>query len=129
MTEPYEFQPEDVEYLNSNYPSQWRKITEGTGKNGLVIEAFSVPSGYNETQTKLLVLIPNGYPGAALDMFYFSPPLAKSDGSSIAQLAMETHFGENWQRWSRHYDWIAGEDSLIRHIEFVWYQLQREIEP
>ena len=127
MTEPYELPPEDTEYLNAHYPSRWRKVTEGGGKHGLIIENFFVPEGYSVATSTLMILVPSGYPGAGLDMFYFSPQLDRSDGSSIGALAYETHFGEIWQRWSRHYDWKPGEDSIVSHIEFVRHRLDQEI--
>lgn len=126
MNEPYELPPEDSEYLSAHYPSKWRKVTEGGGKHGLIIEDFLVPEGYAIPRSTLMILIPSGYPGAGLDMFYFSPPLDRSDGLPIDALASETHFGENWQRWSRHYDWRPGEDSIVKHIEFVAHRLSKE---
>ncbi len=128
MNDPYQLQTEDLEYLNSNYSSRWKKTTEGYGKHGLIIENYCVPTGYTVAHSNLMILIPIGYPGSALDMFYFSPRLEKEDGSGINALAQETHFGETWQRWSRHYKWNPDNDSLVKHIEFVWHQLKREIQ-
>lgn len=127
MTDPYDLPPEDIQYLEGNYPSKWKKIDEGNGKFGLLIENFPIPGGYTVPEATLMVLIPNGYPGSMLDMFYFSPWLSKSDGSSIGALASESHFGQTWQRWSRHYSWRPGFDSISRHIEFVKNQLNSEV--
>ena len=97
--DPYELLPEDTEYLEANYSSNWEKITEGNGKHGLLIREFPVPDGYTLAQATLMVLVPSGYPGSALDMFYFAPPLHKSNGATINKLAPEGHFGRTWQRW------------------------------
>ena len=123
-----ELLPEDLEYLEANYPAKWKQESEGNGKSGLLIEDFPVPSGYTEKKSTLMLLIPSGYPGAVLDMFYFAPPLNKSDGSAINALASETHFGRTWQRWSRHYTWKPGDDSVVKHIEYVKHELKNEVE-
>ena len=56
------------------------------GKFGLLIEEFPIPDGYNVHKSDLMLLVPSGYPGSGLDMFYFSPELSKANGS-IATLA------------------------------------------
>lgn len=125
--DPYELLPEDTEYLEANYSSKWEKITEGSGKHGLLIREFPVPDGYTLAQATLMVLVPTGYPGSALDMFYFDPPLHKSNGATINALASEDHFGRTWQRWSRHYEWKPGEDCLWKHIERVRNEIENEV--
>ena len=127
MDNPYELLPEDMEYLEGNYPSKWQKISEGNGKFGLLIEDFPIPNGYTMGKSTLLVLIPSGYPGSALDMFYFNPPLNRSDGSPTDALASEVHFGREWQRWSRHYQWQPGIDTVVTHIEYVKNELNNEV--
>ena len=127
MDNPYNLLPEDEEYLDGNYPSKWQKVSEGNGKFGLIIEGFPIPNGYTVEKSTLLLLIPSGYPGSVLDMFYFDPPLEKSAGSSINALAPETHFGQAWQRWSRHYQWQPGRDTIVTHIEYVKNELRSEV--
>ena len=127
VSEEYELPPEDVQYLNANYPGRWKKVTEGNGKFGLIIHDFPIPKGYIIHESILLVLIPSGYPGTMLDMFYFDPPLEKSDHSDIGTLVSERHFDKTWQRWSRHYEWNPGEDSIFSHIEYVKNQLEYEV--
>ena len=123
----YELPEEDMEYLNAHYPSQWKKVSEGNGKYGLLIENFSLPDGYNVEKSTLMLVVPSGYPGSGLDMFYFDPPLNRPDGREISALAIEIHFARQWQRWSRHYQWNPGEDSLVKHIGYVINELQREV--
>lgn len=119
--------PEDLEYLVSNYAERWSVISESPGKHGIFIDHFPIPAGFDPRTSTLMILLPSGYPGSALDMFYFAPPLARSDGVTIGALATEHHFDRSWQRWSRHYDWQPGEDSLLSHVEYVKEQLQREV--
>ena len=120
---------EDSEYLAGNYGDRWSIISEGPGKYGLLIKDFPVPEGFNRGTSTLMILLPSGYPGSALDMFYFDPPLGRSDGVGIGALASESHFGRSWQRWSRHYGWEAGVDSLVSHVEYVKRELRREVSP
>jgi len=121
------FLPEDIQYLDQHFPSRWSKEIEGNAKHGLIIRDFPIPTGYKAKESTLMLLVPTGYPGSALDMFYFWRPLEKIDGTSILNLNSETHFGKEWQRWSRHYDWKSGRDSIVRHIEFVVNMLESEV--
>ncbi len=126
--EPYFALPEeDRQYLSKTFDSKWRQVEEGNKKWGLLIDEFPIPEGYNVQHSTLMVLIPTGYPGSRLDMFYCHPPLGRPNGTSIQALATEFHFGQDWQRWSRHYDWNPGEDSIARHLEFVKNQLSHEL--
>jgi len=126
-TYTYGFLPDDIQYLDHHFPSKWSKKLEGDVKHGLIIEDFPIPKGYTTEKSTLMLLIPIGYPGSPLDMFYFWRPLEKSDGSPISCLNSETHFGKEWQRWSRHYDWKPGHDSIARHIEFIVNMLDHEV--
>ena len=126
MDESYELLADDAEYLNAYHPGAWRKVTEGVGKFGLIVEHFRVPDGYGEREATLMLLVPSGYPGVPMDMFYLHPPIHRRDGNAIPALAEETHFGTMWQRWSRHYEWQPGEDSVATHIEYVRNELQAE---
>ena len=116
--------PEDEEYLNANFPSLWEYVTEG-GKNGIIIREYPVPEDmYTASKSDLMIIIPTEYPTAALDMFYFCPPLTRNSGAGINAISIENHFGFTWQRWSRHYQWVPGECSIVTHISWVANQLR-----
>lgn len=127
MSDPFELLPEDIEYLDANHQGRWQKLNEGGGKFGLLILQFSVPEDFVQPTSDLLILIPAGYPASPLDMFYFDPPLRNADGRDAGALATEEHFGRHWQRWSRHYQWVPGQDDLTRHVEYVWHELQTAV--
>jgi len=114
---------EDREFLEAQYPGRWSE----TDPPGIIIEAFPVPKGYSEAAVKLMLLIPHDYPGAGIDMFFFSPGIVRKDGLEIEALSVETHHGCEWQRWSRHYDWEPGRDSLATHVAYVSNVLEAEI--
>ena len=126
MDDPYQLLPEDEEYLDAHHQDQWRKVAEGEGKFGLMVCAYALPKGYSESETTLMVLVPSGYPGVPIDMFYLNPPIHRLGGASINALADESHFGVTWQRWSRHYTWTPGEDTVVTHLEYVKNQLAFE---
>lgn len=114
---------EDIEYLNDGFPGQWENISEN-GMQGIVIKDYELPQGYTVDKADLMVLIPPEYPVGELDMFYFSPDLARKDGKGIGNLAPTPHFSRSWQQWSRHYDWEPGQHNLISHISFIHNQMK-----
>ena len=116
---------EDKEYLDANHPG-WQPLPWDGSKSGVLITDFPLPPGYTADKSDIMIIIPQGYPGTSLDMFYCHPPLSKASGSDIAALASETHFGRPWQRWSRHYNWTPGYDSIVSHLEFVKNTLKKE---
>lgn len=117
---------EDTEFLNAHYHSRWKELSEGNTR-GLLIEDYPLPDGYTPKSTHLMLLVPDSYPGGMIDMFYFDPPVCRTDGTEIGNLLDEFHFGQQWQRWSRHYDWRPGVDNISTHVTFVSNQLKSEI--
>lgn len=121
------FDDEDLEFLNSNC-SGWNRPPDEGNQQGLIIPDYQLPHGYAPDKVDLMLLIPANYPVSGIDMFYFSPSVARADGRSIGALSNEFHFGQQWQRWSRHYEWRPGEDSIATHIAYVGNQLKFELE-
>ena len=116
---------DDTEYLNAHFPG-WTQMTEGS-KRGLIIPNYPLPDGYTPDKSDLMLIIPTDYPAGKIDMFYFDPHVARKNGKDIGALNDESHFWRNWQRWSRHYDWTPGVDSIVSHISFVHEQLKSEL--
>ncbi len=117
---------EDTEFLNIQYNDQWEELAD-VGKSGLLIKEYSLPDGYTPRKTNLMLIIPGNYPGAMIDMFYFNPPVERKDGKGIAALVDEVHFDQQWQRWSRHYEWRPGIDNISNHLTYVHNELKSEI--
>ena len=128
MDEPYELLPEDAEYLDAHHSGEWSKVAEGVGKFGLIVQHFRIPDGYVKREATLMLLVPSGYPGVPIDMFYFHPPIQRRNGGTIPRLENEAHFGITWQRWSRHYQWQPGQDNIVTHIEYVRNELRAQAE-
>ena len=117
--------PDDTEYLKVNL-LRWKPLVEGS-KKGIIISNYELPDGYTPKKADLMIMIPENYPTANLDMFYFSPGIRREDNMTIEGLSNETHFGKQWQRWSRHYEWRAGVDNMATHIPYIRNQLEFEL--
>lgn len=74
--------------------------------------------------TDILVQVPQGYPMAALDMFWVPPGLRLADGR-IPNCGdhLEVFMASQWQRMSWHYPqsmaWNPSADGLLSHMRFV----------
>lgn len=118
------FLPEfDREYLITK-GHQFEEITDGN-RHGLIIRNYDLPSDkYNHLTSDLLILIPNGYPDARPDMWYFFPAILLMPGNRMARQTQANIVfeGKTWQRWSRHYpasEWRAGIDGIHTYLKKV----------
>lgn len=118
---------DDLGFLDSEYSGRWEKLSDGA-KTGLKLRNYRLPKGYTPEESDLMLLIPDTYPSGTIDMFYFSPPVQRQDGRAIGTLADEIHFGQNWQRWSRHYTWVPGVHCVATHIQYVENALLDELQ-
>ena len=86
------------------------------GQAAVVIEGWRLPEGkYDHEEVALLLLLPDGYPDAAPDMFYVFPWIkVKGKGNWPNGAAGGYQFQEReWQQWSRHWsDWRPGVDGM-----------------
>lgn len=119
--------PIDAEYVRGRWPAH--QVSAEGGMLCVLLPGFPLPSGLNLDQADLLLRLPAGYPDAAPDMWWFSPPVTRRDGSTIAATeAREHHLGRDWQRWSRHLQpgqWRSGVDSIESYLALVHNELAR----
>jgi hypothetical protein len=105
-------------------------VTE-SGILRVIIYDFPIPSGYNTDKVAVNVRIDAGYPDVQIDMVYFYPPLAKTNGHPIAATCPDAFDGKTWQRWSRHRTpanpWRPGIDNLSTHFALIESWLSREL--
>ena len=108
----------------------WETVLEGQVQ-WLVVHDRLLPPGYNHAKGMAAVVIPPGYPDAQLDMVYFFPHLARTDGGRVGGLSSRAFDGKDWQQWSRHRTaqnpWRAGEDDIAGHFILVDYWLRRDL--
>jgi hypothetical protein len=116
-------------------------LTERAVKHSVIPEAnmtcvifpdFSLPRGFDRSQSNLLLRFSAGYPDVAPDMWWFDPPIRRADGKPIpATEVVEHHLGRSWQRWSRHLapgQWRSGVDSIESFLALVQRELERSVE-
>lgn len=108
---------------------EWETVIE-SGVRWLLLHAFPAPEGYNHRTVTVAVMISSGYPDAPLDMVYFYPHLARTDGRPIGAISPQVIDGKIFQRWSRHRTgqnpWRPGVDDLTAHLTLVEHWLERE---
>ncbi|NTV49971.1 MAG: hypothetical protein HGB32_11400 [Geobacteraceae bacterium] len=129
MRRHFQLPAEDTEYLE-NCGLQWETVAENQDRR-VVIYGSPVPAGYNVTTVDINLRIVNGYPDTQIDMAYFSPLLARSDGKAIGAVVNYNFDGKVWQQWSRHRTgtnpWRPGLDNIESHLLLVEEWLKREL--
>jgi hypothetical protein len=125
----FQLPEEDVEGLDAR-GFAWETVVEA-GVKWLMIAGYAVPSGYNYNKADLALRIPPSYPDDQIDMVYFSPALALTNGKAIRQLSLTRIDGKEYQQWSRHRTpqnpWRPGLDSICTHLLQVDTWLAREL--
>jgi hypothetical protein len=110
--------PEEDEVCLDAMGIKWETIR--SSGEWLLLHECAFPSGYNHRNGSVAVQIPGNYPIAQLDMAYFFPALARSDGKGLRQTQVFQQIdGKAWQRWSRHYTWVPGEHNVCTHIILI----------
>jgi hypothetical protein len=122
--------PADDEVFLDSREADWEAIRDN-GTQWLVIENYDLPSGYNVSQSSLALRIQDMYPDVQIDMAYFAPALARTDGKQMNALSLTTMLGKQWQQWSRHRvgedAWQIGVDNVQRHLDYVRAFLEGEL--
>lgn len=120
---------EDREYLDG-LGLVWESVLDGQARR-IIIHGWAIPQGYNVQTASVSVHLAPGYPDTQIDMAYFHPHLARSDGKGIGALSPCAFDGTTWQQWSRHRTsastWRMGEDNLETHMALVANWLRAEL--
>lgn len=109
--------PGDEEFLKQN--GFVYETHEVGGHLLLVIKDYVLPASYyTPNVVDLMVKIPPGYPMTPLDMFWVHPVVRLVNGNCYPSRAdvFEDNLGMRWQRFSRHYKWRSGIDTLQSHL-------------
>jgi len=120
---------DDAQWLDF-YGLRYELVAEGNVLR-VVLYDFPVPPGYNVEKVAVNVRIDAGYPDVQIDMAYFFPALAHSNGRVIPATCPDNFDGKTWQRWSRHRTpanpWRPGIDNLSTHFALIESWLSREL--
>lgn len=118
----------DAEFLSERFDDA-SVIIEG-GMIAVILPHFPLPPGLSSPEADLLLRLSPGYPDVPPDMWWFSPPIRRSDNAPIpATDVCERYLDKVWQRWSRHLtpgQWRSGVDSLETYVSVIRHQLLRE---
>lgn len=117
---------EDRLYLDEK-GYKYEPYVQADGNVLLVIKDYSLPPIYTTRQADVLVMIPPMYPMAQMDMFWLYPEvrLVNSNRYPVAADYFQDFLGLRWQRFSRHYTWRPGLDSLTSHLKMVQKSLDK----
>jgi len=129
----FDLPEEDEDYLNARGLPWETAVLVEQGARGLwlFVHAFPLRAGYalaNDPESKpvattTLGIRLTGYPGGALDMAYFHPPLKRVDGRPIPNLGVLMIDEKSFQQWSRHYTpsnpFRVDVDNIGTHLGLV----------
>ena len=107
----------------------WEAIVENNTK-WVIIPDYSIPEGYNQRSASAALRISPSYPDDQIDMVYFYPALALTNGRAIRQLTPHQLDGKQYQQWSRHRkagEWRPGIDNICTHLLQVDGWLEKEL--
>jgi hypothetical protein len=121
---------DDAAFLESK---GWRYEVESDGTFvNVVIRDYVLPDGYAPVRADLLLRLPQGFPDAAPDMFWFCPDVTYAAGGIPPATGdrLEYH-GLIWQRWSRHLAiaWRPGIDNLQTYLRLIRTDLTAAVTP
>jgi hypothetical protein len=128
MRREFALPAEDMEWLESR-GANYELVREG-GVLRVVLYNVPVPPGYQVDRVAVNVRVEAGYPDTQIDMVYFFPDLARTNGRPIGAISPDQFDGKSWQRWSRHRTpanpWRPGIDNLATHFALIHDWLDRE---
>lgn len=85
-----------------------------------ILKGWKFPAAYEPRTADILVVLLPGYPLSPMDMFWTSPDVKLVGGAWPLNADVPQQMdGQNWQRWSRHYEWRAGVDNLRTFITAI----------
>ena len=119
----------DMAFLNE------RGIAHAIGSEGgmicVILPQWSLPRGFDQSASDLLMRLHPGYPDVPPDMWWFSPSVRLADGRELPNTnVVETYLGRSWQRWSRHFlngQWKSGVDCLESYLALIRLDLERGV--
>ena len=98
----------------------------------LVLHNFCLPVGFDHEKADLLIRLQPGYPDVAPDMWWFDPPILRTDHKTIPRIDVIEHYlGRGWQRWSRHLtrgQWHSGIDCIESYLALLRKELERSVQ-
>ena len=101
---------------------------ENGGTKAIILKAWPLPDGrFDAELVDILVILPQGYPDVAPDMFYLLPWVKLVQPNKYPEKADQPYnfADQKWQRWSRHNnDWRPGVDGIWTMIKRIEHALE-----
>lgn len=100
------------------------ELDHGSNIEWLILRRWQLPTGWNKKETRLLIIIPAGYPVTPPDNFYTDADLRLADGRQPGNTSLAGHQGESWLQFSYHLesgDWrpqanLLDGDNLLTFL-------------
>ena len=100
----------------------------GGGKQWILIGDVTLPPGWNQRTTSIVIELPVGYPMAAPDCFWADGALRLASGAMPQNTGMNANYGGGVQRlWFSYHPsgWNPNIDGLVRYVNVVRTRLQQ----
>jgi hypothetical protein len=99
--------------------AEYGKLQRDPELNWFIIERWPLPAGWNLEETRLLVLVPAGYPVTPPDNFYVGSDVRLASGAQPGNTSLDQQLvGKGWVLFSWHVeggDWQPHADPLQGH--------------
>src|SRR5271163_198920 len=96
MRKQFQLSEEDEQCLAA-LGFEWEAIIEGNTK-WLIVQSYPIPEGYNHRKADAALRISPSYPDDQIDMVYFYPALALTNGKAVRQLTRFRYGSRNYSR-------------------------------
>jgi hypothetical protein len=94
----------------------------------VVLKGVGFPPQYSAQQADVRIILPSGYPNAAVDVFRTSPVLALVNGNPpVGGTGRDNFDNKEWQVWSRHITWRIGVDNLRTFFRAIKKEIAKGI--
>lgn len=95
------------------------EISVGQNLEWVIIHNYTLPSGWNKSQTALLIIIRPGYPTTPPDNFYTDGDLRLSNNTQPGNTSQFQYLDKQWLQFSYHAEvWQPHPDLLLGHNLF-----------
>lgn len=85
--------------------AQFGELERAIDLSWFVIRRLTLPSGWNKTETAVLILLPPGYPETPPDNFHTDPDLTLAAGAEPGNASgMVDHADRRWRQFSWHFE-------------------------
>lgn len=94
----------------------------------VIFENYPLPDGiWNKAKTRLLIIADISYPNSKLDMFWVDKDVRlKDERMPQAGGSFETHYGQEWHRFSWHVQkWNPAFDNIITYLGTIDHRLSQ----